>query len=104
MLNNVSEFIEDNSIDKINNSSDSLSFYLPILNEIDYKDKLLPYEKKWGLMGIDLWADAFKDPEINAKRKEIEFLEDSIRDGESTATGSGTTTNNHGQTTTNSGF
>ncbi|MCK5200177.1 MAG: hypothetical protein KAR21_17595 [Spirochaetales bacterium] len=59
---------------------------------------------QWGLMGIDYWEDGFKDPDIYARREEIEALEDSISDGDITPTGNSGTVNNSGSTTSNSSF
>lgn len=72
---------------------------------IDYDfTGLEPHIIKWGLLGINFWDDAFKDPDINARIEEIENLEDSIRDGDTAPSGDSGTVNNWGSTTTNSGF
>ncbi|MEA1910822.1 MAG: hypothetical protein U9N32_03980 [Spirochaetota bacterium] len=47
MLSNVPELIKDNSLNGNNRSSSNLSFDLPNLNEIDYKDKFLIIAKKY---------------------------------------------------------
>jgi len=56
------------------------------------------------IMGIELWADTYKNPNISARREGIENFEDSILNGNITPIENSGSDNNSGNATSNPNF